>query len=323
MQQFPLISIIVAVYKAEGYLEKCINSLLKQTFKDFEILLIDDGSPDNSGIICDEYAKKDNRIQVYHKENGGVSSARQLGLNKAKGKYIIHADPDDWIEDDMLEELYSKAENENADMTICDYYVDFKNSNKTTYVNQKPNSLEHIQVLEDLFNNLHGSGCNKLIKKDCFDKFIISYPQEIKFCEDLYVNAALLKNNIKVAYLPKAFYHYVQYINTNSLTSSYSINTLLHDKALVNTFDNLMQDHSVFISCHNKIVNIILKRAFNSRMFTSKEFKANFSEYAKEILNNKSNSFIERYILYYSCCGYYNILSTFVFLIRKIIKRNN
>lgn len=317
MQQYPLISIIVAIYKAEDYLEKCINSLLKQTFKDFEILLIDDGSPDNSGIICDEYAKIDSRIQVYHKENGGVSSARQLGLNKAKGKYIIHADPDDWIEADMLKELYSKAEAENADMTICDYYVDFKNSNKTIYVNQKPKSLEHIEVLKELFINLHGSGCNKLIKKDCFDKFNIAYPQEIKFCEDLYVNAAILKNKIKIAYLPKAFYHYVQYINTNSLTSSYSINTFLHDKELVNAFDNLMQGGPVFIHCHNKIIDIIIKRAFNSRIFTSKEFKANFSKYANEILKNKNNSIIKRYILYYSCCGYYNLLSTIVFFIKK------
>ena len=104
----PKISVIVPVYKAEAYLHRCVDSLLAQTFQDFEVLLVDDGSPDRSGEICDEYARKDSRVRVFHKENGGVSSARQYGMDHAQGEYTIHADPDDWVEPTMLEELYRK-----------------------------------------------------------------------------------------------------------------------------------------------------------------------------------------------------------------------
>lgn len=104
----PKVSIIVPVYKAEGYLHRCVDSILAQTFTDWELLLIDDGSPDRSGEICDEYAQKDSRVRVIHKENGGVSSARQRGQDEACGEYTIHVDPDDWVEPTMLEELYQK-----------------------------------------------------------------------------------------------------------------------------------------------------------------------------------------------------------------------
>ena len=94
----PKISIIVPVYKVEKYLHKCIDSILAQTFKDFELILVDDGSPDNCGKICDEYAKRDNRIVVVHKENGGQASARNRGINIARGDYIGFVDSDDWID---------------------------------------------------------------------------------------------------------------------------------------------------------------------------------------------------------------------------------
>ena len=97
----PKVSVIVPIYKAESYLYKCIDSLLTQTLADIEILLIDDGSPDGSGMICDEYARKDSRVKVFHKSNGGVASARQCGLDHACGEYVIHADPDDWVESDI------------------------------------------------------------------------------------------------------------------------------------------------------------------------------------------------------------------------------
>ena len=98
-----LVSVIVPVYKAEKWLHRCVDSILTQTMEDFELLLIDDGSPDRSGEICDEYAAKDSRVRVFHKENGGVSSARNLGLDNAKGEYICFLDSDDWIDSETLE----------------------------------------------------------------------------------------------------------------------------------------------------------------------------------------------------------------------------
>ena len=114
MNSNPKISIIVPVYNAEKYIQRCVSSLLSQTFSDFEIILVDDGSTDNSGVICDEYAQTDSRLYSYHKQNGGVSSARQYGLKRAVGEYVIHADPDDWVENDMFEVMYSKAIEDNA-----------------------------------------------------------------------------------------------------------------------------------------------------------------------------------------------------------------
>lgn len=115
----PAISVIVPVYKAEAYLAKCVESILTQTFCDFEVLLIDDGSPDNSGAMCDEYAAKDHRVRVFHKENGGVSSARNLGLKEACGAYIAFIDSDDWVEADELETLYQLVTEHSADSAGC------------------------------------------------------------------------------------------------------------------------------------------------------------------------------------------------------------
>ena len=211
----PQISVIVPVYKAEAYLHRCVDSILAQTFQDFEVLLVDDGSPDRSGEICDEYARKDRRVRVFHKENGGGSSARQCGLDNAQGEYTIHADPDDWVEPDMLEELYRKAKEEDADMVICDFYEERKN--KTVYIRQRPSSLDHETVLCELFQQLHGSCWNKLVRRACYKESEVRFPEELSYCEDLFVNTCLLSEDIKIAYLNKAFYHYDQYINTNSL----------------------------------------------------------------------------------------------------------
>ena len=211
----PKISVIVPVYKAEAYLHRCVDSILAQTFQDFEVLLIDDGSPDRSGEICDEYARKDRRVRVFHKENGGVSSARQCGMDHAQGEYTIHADPDDWVEPMMLEELYKKAKEEDADMVICDYFVEERK--KTKRIIQKPSALDHNVVLEELFQQLHGSCWNKLVRRACYKEFGVKFPLELSCCEDLYVNACLAAEDIRITYLNKAFYHYDQVINGNSL----------------------------------------------------------------------------------------------------------
>lgn len=214
----PCISIIVAVYKAEAYLHRCVDSLLSQTFTDFEVLLIDDGSPDHSGKICDEYAAKDSRVQVIHKENGGVSSARQCGIDNAHGEYTIHADPDDWVEPNMLEELYKKAKEEKADMVICDMY---EHLNNHIYVRKnKPSALDNQTVLCELFQQLHGSCCDKLVKRTCYSEKDIRFPQDFSCGEDLMFNVQILMHPIKICYLEKAFYHYERSDNPNSIVKN-------------------------------------------------------------------------------------------------------
>ena len=114
------ISIIVPVYKVERYLENCIESIINQTFKDFELILVDDGSPDRCGLICDNYAKKDERIKVIHKKNEGLSAARNSGIQIAKGEYIAFVDSDDCINKNMYETLYDTAIENKSDIVVCD-----------------------------------------------------------------------------------------------------------------------------------------------------------------------------------------------------------
>ena len=132
----PKISIIVPVYRVEQYLHRCVDSIMDQSFTDFELILVDDGSPDNCGEICDEYAKKDRRIRVFHKENGGVSSARNLGIDNSFGEYISFVDADDFISLNWLECLYEKAISSNADIIVASYTKSSKCGNKSCRIDE-------------------------------------------------------------------------------------------------------------------------------------------------------------------------------------------
>lgn len=300
----PKVSVIVPVYKAEAYINKCVDSLLVQTFKDFEILLIDDGSPDKSGYICDDYARKDRRVRVFHKENGGVSSARQCGIDNALGEYTIHADPDDWVEPTMLEELYAKAKIDDADMLICDYCEE--NNDKSIYIKQEPSSLDPDIVIKELFKNLHGSCCNKLIRRSCYSKYNIYFPLDLTCNEDLYVCVSLLKHPITVAYLPKAFYHYVQDVNANSLVKrkkTYEEKLLIKEK-----FCQLMSNHKYYNVCLNTMVTGLVSSSYDKKLFSSDEFKEKFFGYRQIILFNKEVTWHYRLRLYFSCIGCYRLV---------------
>lgn len=216
------VSIILPVYNAAQTINRMLESLRVQTLTDFEVLMIDDGSTDGSGTILDEYAKKDIRFQVVHKKNEGVSAARQTGIELAQGEYVIHADSDDWVDETMLEELYGKAKDENADVVICDFYSN--TDTQQTLCKQQPSELKADIILRELFQQLHGSCWNKLLRRDCFNKYHICFPKGINHCEDLLTWVQLCQHSdIKVAYLPKAFYHY--YVNSNSITRHFTRST--------------------------------------------------------------------------------------------------
>lgn len=220
MEPLVNVSVIVAVYDAEDYLARCLDCLLKQTMQNFEVILVDDGSKDASGKICDEYVKKDSRIKCCHKENGGVSSARQKGLELARGEYVIHVDPDDWIEPTMFSKMYESAKTNNSDMVICDIIVE--NNHKSRYESQQPTALDNKSVFIDLLTRIHGSCWNKLVRRSLFEKFGICFPKNMVVWEDIYVNCMLCTNPISISYIPEAFYHYDVGINSNSLMNKFS-----------------------------------------------------------------------------------------------------
>ena len=217
MSVTPIVSIIVPVYNAEKYLRRCLDSILAQSFSDWECIIVNDASPDGVGEIISDYAQRDKRFKVITKTvNGGVSKARQTGLDNAIGKYVIHADPDDSTDKDWLKELYNTAESEQADMTMCDFDSIF--ADKTVTYCQEPKSFDNEDILEDfLMERLWGVVWNKLVKRDCFAKWNISFHPEMNMWEDLYVTFKLLLSGVKVAYVPKVLYHYDSKINQHSI----------------------------------------------------------------------------------------------------------
>lgn len=221
----PSISVVVAVYQAEKYIKRCLDSIMAQTFTDFEVLLVDDGSLDSSGVICDDYATRDSRFRVIHKQNEGVSRARQTGLDAAKGKYIIHADPDDWAEPDWLQKMHEKIEAEKADIVICDFDRIYKD--KTIHYDQKPRSLDNRDIIAGMLElKIWGACWNKLIRRCIFSQYGVSFDPRMTIWEDLYVTCLLVAKGAKVTYLSETLYHYDYVVNDNSLlrfSSSYDI----------------------------------------------------------------------------------------------------
>ncbi|MBO5359169.1 MAG: glycosyltransferase family 2 protein [Clostridia bacterium] len=197
----PKISVIVPVYNVEKYLKKCINSILKQSFIDFELILVDDGSPDKSGEICDNYAAKDNRIKVIHKQNGGVSAARNDGIRAASGEYIMFVDSDDYIDSQMLESLLEKNIC-NADMVISSIKMVCKEKSYDFVMQEReysPKELIEDYCLENFPKICFCGPCCKLYKKSVLDANAIKFNEKMSLGEDTYFNLqyiSVIKNII-------------------------------------------------------------------------------------------------------------------------------
>lgn len=219
------ISVIVAIYQAEQYLNRCVDSIINQSFTDIEILLIDDGSTDRSGDICDEYAKKDSRVKVFHKRNEGLSATRQFGMEHCCGEYTIHCDPDDWMESNMLELMYSTATMKNADIVMCDVwreYNDYKSLSKQNVAN-----LDSKSLLGVIFDPLSASVCNKLIRLSCYRSFNVYFAKDIQYAEDLFVMLQFLTHSLRVEYLGVPLYHYDLVSNDSSITKSVTVGKMV------------------------------------------------------------------------------------------------
>jgi glycosyltransferase involved in cell wall biosynthesis len=310
--------VIVPVYKAEAYLHRCVDSLLAQTMSEFELLLIDDGSPDGSGAICDEYVAKDSRVRVFHKSNGGVSSARQCGVDNARGEYIIHADPDDWVEPAMLEELYAKAVSENADVVICDYFAE--HPNETYYSRQQPSKNDALTVLRGFFAHLHGACWNKLVRREAILRYNVRFDTRLSYCEDTYYHSTLLVNPVRIAYLPKAFYHYDQRMNTNSIVSKYNAESFEYDKMLHGKYCSLLKGTAAFEAADRSLRRLIVTRAFYGGIFSSALFKEQCASYADAFLVRGKITFSTDIMFYLSCKGCYRAMYR-VYRFLKLIKK--
>lgn len=205
----PLISVIVPVYKVEKYLHRCIDSILAQTYENIEVLLIDDGSPDQSGAICDDYQAKDSRVRVFHKENGGVSSSRNSGLREAKGDYIGFVDADDYISPEMYQSLLNLIEQNKADIAICGYQKEIDKDKFEPYWKDKVQiSLDRNEMISNLLTN-HYYTCavwSMLFRKSFISN--IAFDERIKHNEDLLYIYEAMKLAGKAMYISEPYYYY-------------------------------------------------------------------------------------------------------------------
>ena len=194
-----LISIIIPIYDVQCYLRKCIDSVINQTYKNLEIILVDDESPDNCGKICDEYAKKDNRIKVIHKKNGGLSSARNAGLDVCTGEYVSFIDSDDFVDEKYIEELYNMLEKNNVDISIANRYkVQDDNIEECKYYSCIEKQMNSKQLLIEYFrDNLPHEAWGKLYKKEIFNNS--RYQDGLRIFEDLkFIYELLLSKDLKI-----------------------------------------------------------------------------------------------------------------------------
>ena len=199
----PKVSVIVPIYNVEKYLEKCINSLLSQTLEDIQIILVNDGSKDNSGTIAKKYAERNKDKVIYvEKENGGLSDARNYGLKYATGDFVAFLDSDDYIEKNAYEEMYNKAIEENADYVECDFIWEYPNKAKI-------DKQYKYQNKKEMLNFVRVVAWNKLIKRSLIIEHNLEFPKGLRY-EDVEFTYKLIPYINKFAYVDKPFIHYIQ-----------------------------------------------------------------------------------------------------------------
>ena len=252
----PKISVIVPVYNSEIYLRRCIESILSQTFGDFELLLIDDGSTDLSREICDDYFRSDNRIKVFHKLNEGISLTRQFGLDHAYGDYIQFVDSDDWIEQNMLELMYNQAVQESLDIVGCNFWEVNKDGKKEikTYYTTK----EHF--LRDIISGYWGVVWKILVKKDLYKKNKICFQEKINGGEDYVVCVKLLTMADSVRCVDKPLYYYNR-INPTSIISTPTKSKIYEQIRATELIEQFLKDKNI-ISDYTRELDI---RKFRSK----------------------------------------------------------
>ncbi|MBR3263659.1 glycosyltransferase [Candidatus Saccharibacteria bacterium] len=202
MNDEPLISIIVSVYNISNYVPKCLDSINEQTYSNLEVIVVDDGSTDDSGKICDEFGKRDHRFKVFHKKNGGLSSARNFGIEKAKGEMVALIDGDDYIDAGFIKAMYLAMKADEADIAVCGY----NNLSPKREVLSGKMATAKLLVGQE---NIDIIACNKLYKKELFKKNNIEYPVGCKY-EDSLTTYKIMVAAKKITYVPRSLYNYVK-----------------------------------------------------------------------------------------------------------------
>ncbi|MDR7073361.1 glycosyltransferase [Fictibacillus barbaricus] len=330
----PVLSIVVPIYKVENYLENCINSILSQTYSDFELILVNDGSPDNCGEICEYYKRKDKRVKIIHKENGGVSSARNKGIEISKGEYIAFVDPDDTIEPNMYEVLLENALHLNADIVVCP--IKTINVETSTYstssIWKNTNSVIGKKAIEDyiipsiLKNKTFSlvSSVNKLYRKSLFNSF--KFEEHKHHSEDARLNFKFLTITNNLVFVEQPLYNYYKH-KRESLTQIFRENFydyIVDNKKLLIEICNSykLKDYTIYVKNHYTSVTLsYIQEVVKSPLTINEKYKI-ISTILNDIHFNED-------LKGYKCPSfYYKLLKVFCFnknerLLYKVIFTKN
>lgn len=255
------ISVIIPVYNVEQYIKKCVESVINQTLKDIEIILVDDGSPDNCPAICDEFQKMDSRIEVIHKENGGLSDARNAGLRAATGEYILFVDSDDWVEESTCEVLFRQTKEHGAELVISGYYIETANNTAVKHIfNENEIVFTPDIIKEKLFRRILGlvkeelrhpeqldslsSVWGKLYRRDIISNNRVEFiDTKTTFSESIDFNFKYTHHVNTAVYLDIPFYHYRR-TNTASITTAYKDDFFRLIKNWTEYVANFIEEHN-------------------------------------------------------------------------------
>jgi len=280
----PVFSVIVPVYKVEQYLRRCIESILTQSFEDFEAILVDDGSPDECGDICDEYAAKDERIRIIHQENMGLSGARNTGIANARGEYLVFVDSDDYVESTMLAGLHAKIQSDNKPDVLLYGYTTLAREMTKYFV---PDLVPLEQIKYNIFTDTwHAYAWNKCFKRSFFK---YEFPLGKKF-EDLYITPIILWEAKSISLIPETYYVY-NCLNENSITAAKSAD---NEYEVIESYKHILayaKAHNIQ-SVQNKIIERILRTARKSAIKILASGQPNHQRlpYFKEVLTQYQHS---------------------------------
>lgn len=258
------VSIIVVAYNLENHIEKCLNSIVNQTLKDIEIIVVNDGSTDDTINRIYSISKSDKRFKVINKKNEGVSKARKSGYNNAIGEYIYFIDGDDWISDNAIELLYKKAKEKNYDIVCHNFYYAFNNDILQEVKQEKFSELNGNEFLKkNLLDEVLPSIWSKFLKRDFIENNNIEIPDEFIYGEDLAFSMELAINKPKVTYLNEAIYFYYQ--RSNSITNSISDKVLQIDKVIM-FIKNLLIEENLYNEYKEEFEFMVFNHNFNYRL---------------------------------------------------------
>lgn len=263
------VSVIVPVYNAERFIGRCVKSIISQTFQDYELLLVDDGSHDSSLRICQEFADKDTRIKVFHKENGGASSTRKYGVEHADGIFVTFVDADDCIPDNALEDLLRAVDSYDLDIAQGERrFISLDPKKETITGFTKEEICDSKTYVNYLFRGYSNCGpWASLFRRTLFDKNTFDLASRVDINEDFYMNLCLALNAQKIGLIKSVVYNYLE--NEDSVTHNYSFTSILPQKHLYGQIKKVLVEHHCFDTFskqyYSRLINSISSACFHNK----------------------------------------------------------